>query len=113
MRVQFAVVALASAVLSTAAFGQASQAGPKGAMSSPNAQGVQIQGNTNITADNKDVTAVAKGENNVAKNTTGAIKGGTQIQGNTTIKASQKGATAIAAGKNNTAANEAGVIGGK
>ena len=113
MRIQLAIVALASAVISTGAFAQASQAGPKGAMSSPNAQGVQIQGNTNINAENKNVTAVAVGEGNEAKNTTGAIKGGTQIQGNTNIKASQKNATAVAVGKNNTAANEAGVIGGK
>jgi len=97
---------IASAVIASPAIAQQAQR-------SSNPQGVQIQGNTNITAENKDVTAVAKGENNVAKNTSGAIKGGTQIQGNTTIKASQKGATAIAAGKNNTAANEAGVIGGK
>ena len=113
MRISFAAIALASAVLSTAAFGQASQAGPKGGMSSPNAQGVQIQGNTEIKADQKNVTAVAVGEGNTAKNTAGAIKGGTQIQGNTKIKASQKNATAVAVGKNNTAANEAGVIGGK
>ncbi len=113
MRIQLAIAALTTAVISTAAFGQASQASPKGAMSSPNAQGVQIQGNTNITAENKNVAAVAVGEGNTAKNTTGAIKGGTQIQGNTNIKASQKNATAVAGGKNNTAANEAGVIGGQ
>jgi hypothetical protein len=113
MRAQFALVALASAVISTAAFGQASQAGPKGSMSSPNAQGVQIQGNTDIKAENKNVAAVAIGEGNTAKNTTGAIKGGTQIQGNTNIKAKQTNAAAVAIGKNNTAANEAGVIGGK
>ena len=112
MRTQI-IIALASAVISTAAFGQASQAGPRGAMSSPNAQGVQIQGNTNINAKNENVAAVAVGEGNTAKNTTGAIKGGTQIQGNTNINASQKNAAAVAVGKNNTAANEAGVIGGK
>lgn len=82
-------------------------------MSTNNPNAVQIQGNTNIEASNKNVTAIAVGENNTAKNTTGAIKGGTQIQGNTTIKAQQKNATAIAVGKGNTAANEAGVIGGK
>ena len=112
MRTQFAVLAIA-AVMSTAAFGQASQARPGGAMGSSNAQGVQIQGNTNIQAENKNVAAVAVGEGNTAKNTTGAIKGGTQIQGNTTIKAKQTNAAAVAVGKNNTAANEAGVIGGK
>ena len=80
---------------------------------SSNPQGVQIQGNTNINAKNENVAAVAVGEGNTAKNTTGAIKGGTQIQGNTNINASQKNAAAVAVGKNNTAANEAGVIGGK
>ena len=97
---------IASAVIAAPAFAQQAQR-------SSNPQGVQIQGNTNIQAENKNVTAVAVGEGNTAKNTTGAIKGGTQIQGNTNIKASQKNATAVAVGKGNTAANEAGVIGGK
>ena len=74
MRAQFAIIALASAVISTAAFGQASQAGPKGSMSSPNAQGVQIQGNSNINAENKNVTAVV-GKNNTAANEAGVIGG--------------------------------------
>lgn len=78
-----------------------------------NSNGVQIQGNTVIEAEQKNVTAVAVGEGNTAKNTAGAIKGGTQIQGNTTIKAKQSNATAVAVGKNNTAVNEVGVIGGK
>jgi hypothetical protein len=110
---KFVLVALMSAFASGAAFGQASQAGRTGSMSSPNAQGVQIQGNTDIKAKQENTTAVAVGEGNVAKNTAGAIKGGTQIQGNTKIQASQKNTTAVAVGKGNTAANEAGVIGGK
>ena len=113
MRTQLFIVTLVSAALSTAAFGQAAQAGKAGAMASPNAQGVQIQGNTDIKADQKNVTAVASGEGNTAKNTAGAIKGGTQIQGNTKIKAKQTNATAVAQGKGNAAANEAGQIGGK
>lgn len=99
------------AFASFAAFGQA--VSTKQGQGSSNANGVQIQGNTDIKADQKNVTAVAVGEGNTAKNTAGAIKGGTQIQGNTKIKASQKNAAAVAVGKNNTAANEAGVIGGK
>lgn len=113
MKIKVALAVLATAVVSSAAFGQASQAGPRGAMSSPNAQGVQIQGNTNINASNQNVAAVSVGEGNEAKNTTGAIKGGTQIQGNTNINAKQQGAAAVAVGRNNTAANQAGVIGGK
>ena len=97
---------LATVVISAPAFAQQTQR-------SSNPQGVQIQGNTEIKADQKNVTAVAVGEGNTAKNTAGAIKGGTQIQGNTKIKATQKNATAIAVGKNNEASNEAGVIGGK
>jgi len=94
-----------------AAFGQNNQS--KGSISSSNDKGVQIQGKTTIDADQKDVTAIAVGKDNVAKNTAGAIKGGTQIQGDTKIKASQKGAAAIAVGNGNQAVNEAGVIGGK
>ncbi len=112
MRTHIAIIALTT-VLSTAAFAQAGSANKGGSMGSSNAQGVQIQGNTEIKADQKNVTAVATGEGNTAKNTAGAIKGGTQIQGNTKIKAKQANATAVASGKNNTAANEAGVIGGK
>jgi hypothetical protein len=99
-------ILIASAVIATPVLAQQAQR-------SSNPQGVQIQGNTNIQAENKNVAAIAVGENNTAKNTTGAIKGGTQIQGNTTIKAKQTNATAVAVGKGNTAANEAGVIGGK
>jgi hypothetical protein len=102
---KLAIVTLVSAVLATSAFAQKVQSAPAGT--------VQIQGNTEIKADQKNTTAVAVGEGNVAKNTAGAIKGGTQIQGNTKINASQKNTTAVAVGKNNTAANEAGVIGGK
>ena len=99
-------VMIAAAVIATPALAQQAQR-------SSNPQVVQIQGNTNIQAENKNGAAVAVGEGNTAKNTTGAIKGGTQIQGNTTIKAKQTNAAAVAVGKNNTAANEAGVIGGK
>ena len=99
-------IMIAAAVISSPVFAQQTQR-------SSNPQGVQIQGNTNINAENKYFAAVAVGEGNEAKNTTGAIKGGTQIQGNTTIKAKQTNAAAVAVGKNNTAANEAGVIGGK
>jgi len=45
-------------------------------MRSSNDKGVQIQGKTQIDAEQKDVTAIAVGKDNVAKNTAGAIKGG-------------------------------------
>lgn len=100
------VTLIATALVAAPAFAQQAQR-------SSNPQGVQIQGNTEIKAKQENVTAVAVGEGNTAKNTAGAIKGGTQIQGNTKIKAEQKNATAVAVGKNNKAANEAGVIGGQ
>lgn len=75
--------------------------------------GVQIQGNTDITAKQDDTAAVAAGQNNEAKNSAGAIKDGSQIQGNTNIKVEQKNARAVAVGKDNKATNEAGIIGGK
>ena len=102
MRIQMIVVAVASVFLASSAFAQARQSGGT----------TQIQGNTEIKAEQKNTTAVAVGEGNTAKNTAGAIKAGTQIQGNTKIKASQKNTTAVAVGKNNKAVNEAGVIGG-
>ncbi len=80
---------------------------------SSNPDGVQIQGNTEIKADQKDANALTSGEGNTASNVAGGIKGSTQIQGNTKISASQKGATAVATGKDNKASNEAGVIGGQ
>ena len=97
---------IASALIASPVFAQQT-------MRSSNAQGVQIQGNTDIKAKQENTAAVAVGQGNEAKNTAGAIKGGTQIQGNTKIKAEQKNTTAVAVGKDNKAANEAGVIGGK
>jgi hypothetical protein len=79
---------------------------------SSNPQGVQVQGNIDLKADQKNTTAIAIGEGNEAKNTAGAIKSGVQIQGNTKITTTQKNATSMAIGKNNKASNELGVIGG-
>ena len=42
---------------------------------SSNPQGVQIQGNTNIKASQKNATAVAVGKNNTAANEAGVIGG--------------------------------------
>lgn len=98
-------ILVASAIVAAPAFAQQT-------MRSSNPQGVQIQGKTEIKAEQENATAIAVGKDNTAKNTAGAIKGGTQIQGETKIKARQKNTTAVAVGKGNTAANEAGVIGG-
>ena len=111
MKFKLFLVAAVS-VASLSAFGQASQSNKNGSMASPKATGVQIQGNTEISASTSNTSAVATGQDNVAKNTAGAIKGGTQIQGNTKMSASQAGASANVSGKNNSSKNEAGVIGG-
>ena len=80
---------------------------------SSNPQGVQIQGDAEILADQKQVTSVATGEGNVTSNISGVVKVDTQIQGNVKIISIQKDAKAISVGKNNEAGNQAGVIGGK
>ncbi len=112
MKKSILLVALLSLFASSAVFAQAAQGSNRGSMYSPNSQGVQIQGDTEIKAQQDNATAISSGEGNTAKNTAGAIKGGTQIQGNTKIHAKQKNTTAISQGRNNKAANEAGVIGG-
>lgn len=99
-------IIMAATVLSVPAFAQQIQR-------SSNPQGVQIQGNTNIQAENQNTSAIAVGQGNDARNASGAIKGGTQIQGHTEIRAKQVNATAVTVGKDNKASNEAGVIGGK
>ena len=105
MRKSLLVVALIAA--STVAFAQ------NKTMTTTNPDAVQIQGNTEINANAKNVNAVAVGKGNTAKNAVGAIKGGTQIQGNTKINANAKNVNAVAVGKGNTAENAVGVIGGK
>ena len=97
---------IASAVIASPVLAQSTQR-------SSNPQGVQVQGNTEIKAEQKNTTAVVVGEGNTAKNTAGAIKGGAQIQGNTKIQASQKNTTAVAVGKGNKSENTAGQIGGQ
>jgi len=95
----------ASIIIATPVFAQQIQR-------SSNPQGVQIQGDTEVKADQDKVRAEAKGEANEAKNAAVAIKDGTQIQGATRVTASQRNTSARAEGKNNKAGNEAGVIGG-
>jgi hypothetical protein len=106
---RFVSLFMASAIMAVSAFPAFAQ----NAQRSSNAQGVQIQGNTEIKAEQENTTAIAVGKGNTATNMAGAIKGDTQIQGNTKITASQKNATAVAEGKDNKASNEVGVIGGQ
>jgi len=111
MRKSLVVVALMA--VSGIALAQEGQATHKGAQVNLQAGGVQIQGNTNINANAKNVSAVASGKGNTAKNAVGSIKAGTQIQGNTNINANAKNVSAVASGKGNTATNDVGTIGGK
>ena len=106
MRTHIALIVFTT-VISTSALAQ--QASGKGVQ----VGAANMQGNIEIKTGQANITAVAVGEGNTAKNTAGAIKGGTNIQGNTKIKATQKNTTTVAVGKNNTAGNESGVIGGK
>ena len=55
---KFVLMALAGSIATVSAFAQKSQS-------------TKIQGNTEITATTKNMTAVAAGENNVAKNRVG------------------------------------------
>ena len=59
---------VASVVFAVPAFAQKTQ-------SSSNPNAVQIQGNTEIKADQKNATAVAVGKNNTAANEAGVIGG--------------------------------------
>jgi len=76
-------------------------------------QGVQINGNADLRAQQESTAAVAVGEGNVARNSASAVRSNVQIQGNTKITAEQKNARAIAVGNRSAAENEVGVIGGK
>jgi hypothetical protein len=73
--------------------------------------GVNIQGNTNISAGANDTTSIATG-GSVAKSSIGAIRGGTNIMGNTGISAYARDTTAIAT-EGSKAVNSIGVIGGE
>lgn len=110
MRAMKILYILTIALLAT---GSASSFAQQQIMRSSNPQGIQIQGNTNIAAENKNAAAVSMGDDNLSRNVAGSVRGGTQIQGNTNITARQTNAVSVTVGKGNTAANEAGVIGGK
>lgn len=68
----------------------------------------RIQGNTEINVQTKDVTAIAAGENNVAKNRIGVIKGDTK--GNTRITVNAAKVTTIVGGRNKKACTNIGGI---
>jgi len=103
-----------AAVAATFAFAGAAVAQEKGGLKiqqSSNPNGVQIQGNTNMNTNAKDINTIAIGKGNVAETSIGSIRGGTQIQGNTNMNTNAKDVNTIAIGKGNTAETSIGSIG--
>ena len=68
----------------------------------------RIQGNTEINVRSEDTTAIAVGQNNVAKNRIGVIKG--DKKGDTRINVTTKNVTTIAGGRNKKACTNIGGI---
>lgn len=68
----------------------------------------RIQGNTEINVQAKDVTAIAAGENNVARNRIGVIKG--EKKGNTKITVNAANVTTVVGGHNKKACTNIGSI---
>lgn len=68
----------------------------------------KIQGNTEINVQATDVTAVATGDNNVAKNRIGVIKG--EKKGDTKITVNAAKVTTVVGGRNKKACTNIGGI---
>jgi len=107
------IVVGAVAALSVAFAGaaMAQEAGGLKVQQSSNPNGVQIQGNTTMNTNAKDINTIAIGKGNTAETSIGSIRGGTQIQGNTTMNTNAKDVNTIAIGKGNTAETSIGSIG--
>lgn len=88
------LVALAFAVVATGSIAQRSQ--------------TNIKGNTEINVHTDNTTAVAVGENNVAKNRIGVIKG--DKKGDTKISVSATNVTTVVGGRNKKACTNIGAI---
>lgn len=71
-------------------------------------QRTKVQGNTEINVNAKNVTAIAAGEGNVAKNRIGVIKG--EKQGDMRISVSAANVTTIASGRNKKACTNIGGV---
>lgn len=68
----------------------------------------QIRGNTEINAHTNNMTAVASGTGNVAKNRVGVIQG--EQRGNIRINVSAANVTTVAAGRNKRACTNIGGV---
>jgi len=67
-----------------------------------------IKGNTEINVNTQNTTAVAVGENNVAKNRIGVVKG--DKTGDTKVSVSAANVVTVAGGRNKKACTNIGVI---
>lgn len=67
-----------------------------------------VQGNTEINVQTNNVTAVATGENNVARNRIGVIKG--DKKGDTKITVSASNVTTVVGGRNKKACTNIGGV---
>ena len=88
------LVALALAAVATGSIAQRSQ--------------TNIKGNTEINVRTENTTAVAVGENNVAKNRVGVIQG--DKKGDTKISVSATNVTTVVGGRNKKACTNIGAI---
>jgi hypothetical protein len=71
-------------------------------------QRTNVKGNTEINVTTKNMTAVATGENNVAKNRVGVIQG--ENRGNMKINVAAANITTIASGRNKKACTNIGGV---
>lgn len=71
-------------------------------------QPTRIKGNTEINVSTENTTAIATGENNVAKNRVGVVQG--NKTGNTRISASAANVTTVVGGRNKKACTNIGSI---
>lgn len=92
------MLSLLFVVVAPSAFGQMTQRGGT----------TQIRGNTEINVKTENMTAIATGENNVAKNRVGVIQG--SKKGDTKITANAANVTTVASGRNRKACTNIGSI---
>lgn len=76
--------------------------------SAQNSQRTNIKGNTEINATTKNMTAVAVGSNNVAKNRVGVVQG--DKRGDTKINVAAGNVTTVVVGRNKKACTNIGGI---
>jgi hypothetical protein len=94
MNASHVIVSLALVALATGSMAQRSQ--------------TTIKGNTEINAHAENMTAVATGENNVAKNRVGVIQG--DKKGDTKISVSATNVTTVVGGRNKKTCTNIGAI---